>query len=353
MADPTPTQLQSQIDELRSLITTEYQPLSTDEYSYPVVGQPMNDEMWQYVTLANGDGILDEGGRPYWLRSNGTEANTNSTNTMLLTVSTTTGNAQSVMRGFYHRLMQDKVLTFPAVLSNTTYYVVLRYDPLGHNEEGGPISAQVVTSLDRSLGKHYVVLWKGTRRPNQLLSEVTFENLRQKVTPTIQADTREQLPDPQSVLWGTLAVITSGRQGAEIIRAGGTNPDGGPSDWVSLTDPPFTNPGDTAAYVYAGHGYRRGARLTPDGYIELRGHIARGDGSDFSRGNHGYQMYDLSGWPSGNNQQFVTVSTGYSPPAIVKIEYGSDQTLRAYPINRNCSWINLDGIRIYVGAQQD
>ena len=95
MADPTLEELQQQVDELRSLITTEYEPPTGSEYSYPVVNQPLNDEMWQYITLAMGDGVLDEGGYPYRLR--GRE---NVNNTLRISVSTVTNTAQAVLRGF-------------------------------------------------------------------------------------------------------------------------------------------------------------------------------------------------------------------------------------------------------------
>ena len=347
MADPTLEELQQQVDELKSLITTQYEPPTGTEYSYPVVNQPMNDEMWQYVTLGLGSGVLDEGGRPYWLR--GRE---NANNTLRITVSTTTSNAQAVLRGFYHRMTADKTFTVPGVTSTTVFHFCLTYDPTASTAPGGPISLQMYAGTPpTTMGRFHIVLWKLTRKANQLLTEATVERVRTKVSPTITVDSRDQLPRPQEQLWGTLAIVTTGVANHELLRAGGADESGGPSEWVSIDDVPWTDPGDTDAYENAGHGYPRGARLTRDGYIELRGHVARVGGANFTIGDHGYQMYNLEDWPVGSNQQFVTCSTGYSPAALVKLEYSpTTKTVRAYPINRDCSWINLDGVRIYVGV---
>lgn len=352
MADPTPIELQTQIDELKGLITTEYQPPSGDEYSYPVVGQPMNDEQWQYVTLSMGSGIMDEGGRPYWLRNNGTEANTNSTNTMLLTVSTTTGTAQAAVRGFYHKLMADKVVSFPGVTSETTYYVVLRYDPLGHKEPSGPISVEVTTSLDSSQGKFNVVLWSVARQPNQLLTDATIKTFRPKLIPTIIVDKFEELPIVQEQMWGTLAIVSTGSQGAEIVRAGGTDPGSGPSTWVSVTHPTFTDPGDTATFVWPGHGARRGWRRLADGNIEFRGRIAKADGKDFyagGNGGQGYQIYTLSPEESPiNTARAVTPASGYTSASMVIIAIYPDGRVLAFPMS-DTPWVSLDGVRFYGG----
>lgn len=346
MADPTLEELQQQIDELRSLITTEYEPPSGAEYSYPVVNQPMNDEMWQNVTLAMGNGVLDMGDGSYWLRGRD-----NVSDTAIIDPGRS-GKAHAILRGFYHSLTASKTINLPPVTATTVYYVVLCYDPVGHNEDGGPITLRVVTSLNRTQGKHYLVLWTVTRKPNQVLTAATVQRFRPRASPVMYVWSEDQKPDVNSVLWGSMLIVgqTNNIYRSESRVGDDDQTDGAEWKLLNGTDVPFTSPGDTDSYEYAGHGYRRGARLTRDGYIELRGHISRVGGGNFTTGSHGYQMYDLNGWPKGNNQQFVTVSTGYDPPALVKLEYGSDQTLRAYPINRDCSWISLDGVRIYVGG---
>ena len=344
MADPTPEELQTQIDELKSLITTQYEPPTGTEYSYPVVNQPMNDEMWAYVTRGIGDGVLDEGGQPYWFR--GRE---NVNNTVRITVSTTTNTAQAILRGFYHKLTADKTFTVPAVSTNTTYYFCLTYDPAASTSPGGPISLQMYAGTPPTTqGRFHVILWELDRKPNQLLTECVYRRVRPKIAPTITVDELAHRPNPSKALWGTQCFVSA--KSAWYRATGASDETGGPTGWTSVSDGGFTDPGDTSEYVHAGHGFRRGVRLTPDGYLELRGHISRRNGGNFTVGSHGYQLYDLSGWPSGSNQQFVTAGTGYNPPTAVKIEYSpTDQSVRAYPINRDCSWISLDGVRIYVG----
>lgn len=344
MADPTPAELQSQIDALTELITTTYEPPTGSEYSYPVVNQPMNDEMWAYVTRGIGDGVLDEGGQPYWFR--GRE---NVNNTVRVTVSTTTGAAQAILKGFYHKLIEDKTFTVPAVSSNTTYYFCLTYDPAASTSPGGPITLQMYAGTPPlTMGRSHIALWELDRKPNQLLTDCVFRRVRPKIAPTITVDEESHMPEPSRVLWGTQCFVSA--KSAWYRAVGASDETGGPTRWSAVSDLSWTDPGGTGEYEWAGHGYRRGARVTPDGYIEMRGHISRIGGGNFTTGSHGYQMYDLSSYPlPDKSQTFVTASTGYNPPALVKIEYHRDGLVRAYPINRDCSWISLDGVRIYVG----
>lgn len=282
MSEPTNyDMLQDQtIDEIREIVTTTYQLPEGTEYSYPVVDQPMNDEQWQYVTLANGDGIFDTGGSPYNLKLNGSEANTNSTNTMLLTVSTVTKTAEAVLRGFYHRLMADKELSFPGVMSETTYYVVLQYDPLGHKTPGGPISVKVVTTLDTTLGKRQLVLWVLVRQPNQLLTDATIQRYLPRVVPTQLVYSEDQLPDPSKLVWGSMYFI---HETAEIVMAVGANEQaGGPTRWKNLTSPEWVETTSSAFPAFES-GLRAARRIVGD-RVEFRGRSARSGGSRFAAG---------------------------------------------------------------------
>src|SRR5699024_9329154 len=259
----------------------------------------------QYVTLGIGDGVLDEGGRPYWLKINESEANTNSTNTMLLTVSTTVDTAQAALKGFFHRLMADKVLSMPGVTSETIYYVVLRYDPLDHDKPTGPISVQDVTALDRTQGKHYVMLWKVTRKPNELLTDAMVEQVRPKITPMITVDSADQMPEPSTVLWGTRCLVDDTKT---EYRAGGAT-EGGPRTWFALDDS-FRRE-DTASYKYAGTGgwptSTRSGRM-----VMLEGRLVRVNGSDFeSSVTNGYWVFQLpeSHRPS-SERRFITKGPG-------------------------------------------
>lgn len=351
MADPTPAELQSQIDDLKALITTEYQPPSGDEYSYPVVGQPLSDEQWQYVTRGLGDGVLDEGNGAYWLRNNGTVSNTNSTNTMILTAAESGATAQGLLRGFYHRLLQDKTLSFPGVTAKTTYSVVLKYDPLGHNSPTGPITAEVVTQLDYTLGKFYVVLWQVEREPNQLLTDAKITRLRPRVCPNIYVWDLAHRPPADKVLWGTICYVGST---GEMYRSTSPSNDGldtGDRQWVKHKDrdlqdlePDVSIRGDGSGYEYAGSG----ASLKSTRFGELivmEGRVQRENGSMFYASNSsGYYIRTLpeAHRPS-TERRFITKGPGTN--SVIKsatIVISADGEVRAYPHADN-SWVGVDG----------
>lgn len=356
--DPTSYDLQqdSRIDALNEIITTSYEEPSQIEYSYPVVGQGMNDEQWQYVALALGSGVMDEGGRPYWLKLNGSEANTNSTNTMLLTVSTTTDTAQAAVRGFYHRLLADKVVDLPAVTSETTYYVVLQYDPLGHDRPTGPITVEVVTRLESTQGKFNIVLWTVKRKPNQLLTDAEILQVRPKLSPTMTVDSDEQRRaiSLSGLLWGTLCVVM--RTG-EIWRAGGQgDASGGPNTWVSVSSPEWVERGDTSGYRWPGFGYKRAQRRVGK-TVELRGTIERTGDGYFSPGNS-YLVMNLSGdnIPEKNSYFLVAGSSGSNPKHGRLVVFGKEAAgkvetppgdVRVFP-KEDATWFAIDGVRFDV-----
>ena len=135
----TPESNLALIEELQELVGAKtYEPVDGPEFSCSAVGQAVDDEMWQYITLALGSGVLDTGGSPYLL----TDARNND-NTMELRVSRFSGNAQAVLNGFYHRLIKNMRLTFEMPLVDTTYYVVLELNPLKAKSPEGPISVKV------------------------------------------------------------------------------------------------------------------------------------------------------------------------------------------------------------------
>src|SRR5690625_1996641 len=112
--DPTPYDLlqDAAIEGLQEIVTPYYQPPSEVEHSFPVVGQGVSADMYQQMSLAQGDGILitDDSEYSYRLeRMPGGAAETNSTNRMVLKVSQNTGRSEAILRGFYHVLYQDKI----------------------------------------------------------------------------------------------------------------------------------------------------------------------------------------------------------------------------------------------------
>ena len=346
----TPESNLALIEELQELVgASTYEPVDGPEFSYPAVGQAVDDEMWKYITLAMGNGVLDMGDGSYWLK------NFNNANNTVVLEPGRSGSGHAIVGGFYHRLIRDMVLDIPMPTSETTYYVVLELNPLKAKSPEGPISVKVYPNeVNGESGREHLLLWAITRKPNQLLTESVRQRFRPRVSPVMYVWSEDQKPDVNSVLWGSLLVVG---QSNNIYRSESRVGDDDRTEgaqWklVNDYDPSFTSPADTPTYVYAGHGYRRGARLTRDGYIELRGRIKRADGSDFTVGDHGYQMYDLSGWPVGKNQRFIASGTGY-PGTLVTVDYNERTNLvRVYPVNRDCSWVSLDGVRIYVGRDQ-
>lgn len=165
------------------------------EQSFPKIESPLTDDQWKSVTLAQGDGIIDEGGNPYALEL----SNTNDRGT--IKIDTITGYNHAILRGFYHKMDTSQTVNLPAVTATRTYYVALRYDPTAAD----PIKLGVWTSLDETNGKYYLLLNTVTRQPNQLLTNATVTRYAPKVIPTIQVDRESDLPASNRVLWGTQA----------------------------------------------------------------------------------------------------------------------------------------------------
>src|SRR5690625_1450185 len=139
MTEPTNYDLiqDGRLDALDDLVTPYYQPPSETEHSFPVVGQGVSAEMYQQMSLAQGDGILITDDSEYSYRLEGMPggaAETNSTNRMVLKVSQNTGRSEAILRGFYHVLYQDMQIELPPVTTPTTYIIALTYDPRREEE---------------------------------------------------------------------------------------------------------------------------------------------------------------------------------------------------------------------------
>lgn len=336
MADPTPEELQTQIDELKSLITTTYEPPSGSEYSYPVVNTPLNDEMWQYVTLGIGNGILDEGGQPYWLR--GRE---NVNNTVRIAVSTVTNTAQALLRGFYHRLTADKTFTVPPVAATTVYHFCLTYDPTAHTSPGGPISLQMYAGEPpTSMGRFHLVLWKLTRRPNQLLTDATISRVRPRVAPPIYVWEESHVPPAGQQLSGTLCVV--GETGNIYRVSSSATDESGDPIWVPLSDTSLKT--DDSSHRWPGHGAKLGSTRIGQ-IVVLEGRVERPDGRPYyASSTDGYVIRRL---PENHRpaveRRFVTKSAGYTNTATAVINVGADGAVTVYPMN-DTPWVSVDGI---------
>lgn len=338
----TPESNLALIQELQRLVSADYQIPEGPEFSYPAVGQAVDDEMWRFITLALGNGVLDMGGRPYWLRKLATDSETNSANQMILSVSTTLGTAQAVVGGFYHRLMENIRVDLPMPLTETTYYVTLELNPLRAATAEGPISVKVYPNEPNTeSGRTHLVLWKVTRKPNQLLTDATIVQVRPKITPFITVDRPENLPDAKSVLWGTRAFC---HQTGEEFRAQ-SNQETVPDSWVSLTDPPWSEQGDTGTYKWPGHGHRRA--IQRDGKKRrLRGRVTRVSGYDMYPSSGGYLVFSLSEQDYSPVEIACTVSGGIKSqaPTLGQVRvFPNSPEVRLYPAG-DMTWVDLQNV---------
>ena len=356
----TPESNLALIEELQELVgASTYEPVDGPEFSYPAVGQAVDDEMWKFVTLALGSGILDDGGGAYWLRKIGTDSETNSANQMRLTVSETTGTAQAMVNGFYHRLLQDMRLDFPMPLSETTYYVVLELNPLKARAPEGPISVKVYPNeLNTESGRQHLILWTVTRKPNQLLTDATIERLRPRLSPPVYVWSKAHMPEASEVLWGTMCFV--GAEGA-VYRSTAPNDNGvdnGDRQWVKHEDkaisdvrtelkndlkPDVSLRPDTGAYVYAGTGATLGSTKVGD-IVVMEGRLKRSSGENFYAG----YDYHLRTLPESHRprqeRRFITKSDGTSGllrSAVVVVS--ADGRVRAWPY-QDCTWLSVDGV---------
>ena len=347
MADATPESNLALIEELQSLVSADYAQPEGPEFSYPAVGQAVDDEMWKFITLALGSGILDDGGWPYWLRSLGSDSETNQANQMKLTVATTTNTAQAVLKGFYHRLLEDMRLDFPMPLSETTYYVVLELNPLKARDPEGPIRVKVYPNeLNTESGREHLTLWTVTRKPNQLLTDATITRYRPRVAPTLNVLTWEHLPDPATVLYGTVAFVYGDNDIA--ISRGADNAEGGSTRWDSLLNPKWVDLSDNEYYGWPGHGYHRGYR-EKSGSVQLRGRISRVTGDNFLVGGSsnaaGYGILTLPERLGPKEElRYVTSTNSYSGNKLAIITVVKSGQVYATPLLGECAWISLDGI---------
>ena len=327
-------------------------PHTGTEFSYPVVGRAWSAQMWQWMAHGMGSGILDAGGQPYWLRNNGTEANTNSTRKMLLTVSTTTNTANAIIRGYFHQLSASMLLDFPMPSAGTiTYHVCLTYDPALEKAPQGPISIQRYSGTPPTSGSRlHLTLWTVRCSASQLLTNAVVTQIRPKVAPSMTVDTSDQLPDPSTVLWGTQVTITHGaRRDERFIATGASEATGGPTGWRSITDPDWVEFGDSPTYVWPGFGYPRAIQRVGR-RRRLRGNVKPRNNSTMNRTSNGYLVATLAASDTpADTEKFMAVGSGHQNAAAVAILVGGRSSadiageVRAYPKDPT-TWVSLSGI---------
>ena len=253
------------------------------EESFPMRDEPMTDEQWKQVTLGIGNGVLNEGGDPYRL----TNIN-NATNQVTVNVSTTTGLAQAIVAGFYHRIDAPVVLDVPAVTSATNYWIVLEYSPLRLESSEPPVQLKVVTALDTTSGRQYLVLHKIYRRANELLTNAAMRSVKPRVAPLLQVRDESELPEPETVIRGTVAVVHGDYPDLKIAKA----EVGKPLAWVSVLSGAWTTlPDHTYTTSFPGSP-KQIRRVGTTRY--LRGQFYRATGSAYGTSDAGYRVANLS-----------------------------------------------------------
>ena len=254
------------------------------EESFPMRDKPMTDEQWKQVTLGIGSGVLNEGGDPYRL----TNIN-NATNQVTVNVSTQTGLAQAIVAGFYHRIDAPVVLDIPAVTAATTYWIMLEYSPLRLETSKPPVQLKVVTALDQSQGKQYLVLHKISRKPNELLTNAVFLSVKPRIAPTLQVRDGSELPEPETVIRGTVAVVHGDYPDIRIAKQDA----GQPVAWVSLLSGKWQTLPDLANTTNFSGSPKQFRRVGTTRY--LRGQFYRSNGSHtaYSASGGGYTVANL------------------------------------------------------------
>ena len=309
------------------------------EESFPMREEPMTDEQWKQVTLGIGSGVLNEGGDPYRL----TNIN-NATNQVTVNVSTTTGLAQAIVAGFYHRIDAPVVLDIPAVTAATNYWIVLEYSPLRLEQSEPPVQLKVVTALDTTSGRQYLVLHKIYRKANQLLTDADRRSVKPRIAPLLQVRDESELPEPEAVIRGTVAVVHGPFPDIKIAKqdlgqplAWGSALSGG---WTALSDH-----ANTVSTPFAPKQIKRSGATR-----SLRGQFYRPGSTAYTTSSQGYIVANLEpGDLPKRGMRFPVVpvvhGTGAGADADAYIAVSADNNeVRLYLTRGRCGRIDMGQI---------
>ena len=301
----------------------------TGEVSFPVAQQGMDTTMWQQLFRAFGTGVLDRGGWPFRI----TTADAPGSGTVTVHPEKN-GPAESVFSGYFHRLPAPKTFTVPAVTTATSMYIALQYDPTGHKRPAGPITLGLFTgTLDRSQGKQYLLLWRATRRPSTVVSQMVWEERRQRITPHITVDKKEFLPlEVDGTLWGTRAKAYDTKEEYEFYG------DPGEMRWRNLTSPGWKELNLWPEQKWAGHGHRPQFRVTGN-RVDFRGRVARAGGGNFTAGRS--EGWGIGTVPGVSAYGMSSIASAGSTPSVVKMSV-DDAVVRIY-LSGDASWVDLSG----------
>jgi hypothetical protein len=346
MTEPTNYDLiqDGRLDALDDLVHPYYQPPGEQEYSFPVVGQGVSSEMFQQISRAAGTGVFvqhdAEGAQsPYRLTGMpGGDSETNATNQMMLRTSSVTGRSEAAIEGFFHTQLQDMPVSFPPVTTPTTYYLALTYDPRREEEEAGPIRIEVhANDLPTTHGRKHIVLYTVRREPNQLLTQATTQQHKPWLGHVINVWRYNDLPDPKTVEYGTLAVVINHQKGNGGVPDLYTNRSG--LGWIPILQDDKFN----VTYLqnnwenYPEFGNLKG--IISRGIVHLQGTVRRGE------------------WVAGRNIATVTNRAAPAKTCFLDVRSASSTNRPDIRINQageiyisgtggisSPSWLTFDGV---------
>ena len=309
------------------------------EESFPMREEPMTDEQWKQVTLGIGSGVLNEGGDPYRL----TNIN-NATNQVTVNVSTTTGLAQAIVAGFYHRIDAPVVLDIPAVTATTNYWIVLEYSPLRLEQSEPPVQLKVVTALDTTSRRQYLVLHTISRRANQLLTDAARRSVRPRIAPLLQVAEASEVPEPDTALRGTVAVVHGSYPDIKIAKS----ELGQPLTWVSVLSGGWQDVGDRSNAVNFPGSPKQFKRAGVSRH--MRGQFTRTGGAAYTATSSGYLVATLNAQDlPRRGMRFPVVpvhhGTGNGADADAYVAVSADNAeVRLYLTRGQCGRIDLGQI---------
>lgn len=309
------------------------------ESSFPVKNLPMSDEQWKQVTLGIGSGVLNEGGDPYRLTNID-----NATNQVTVNVSTATGLAQAIVAGFYHRIDAPVVLDVPAVTTATNYWIVLEYSPLRLEQSEPPVQLKVVTALDTTSGRQYLVLHEISRRPNELLTNASMRSVKPRIAPLLQVRDESELPEPEAVIRGTVAVVHGPFPDIKIAKT----ELGQSLAWVSVLSGEWQDVGDRANAVNFPGSPKQFKRAGVSRH--MRGQFTRTGGAAYTTSTSGYLVATLSAQDlPRRGMRFPVVpvhhGTGNGADADAYVAVSADNAeVRLYLTRGTCGRIDLGQI---------
>ena len=336
----------ARIGPMEQILSQAAEPPNATSYSYPVVGQGWSTEMWRRINRNVGNGILAEGGNPFWLRGI-----TNASNTARVTVSTITGEAAAVMHGFYFAMVADETVALPMPSSGAvTYHICLTYDPRNEKNAEGPISLQVYNGVPpTTFAREHIILWKVARSANQLLTDATVTRVRPFVGGVVSVNSFDELPNAGEILFGTIGVVRNDKAlyYAYTPIESGSN-DGEPY-WALLTDPEWIDRVNST-YRWGNIGEHPGSARVGN-QVFLRGVVATNWDGNFNTNQNDGDGYWVMSLPTNQHPSRVryftcAVAGATGQLGFARVEINNSGEVRAR-VSKECSWVSLDGIQFH------